>query len=204
MEVKTMNKDNKSLGLALRICIILTWVMSHISLFAILSGLENVESEGLDKDNVGERLLKVISDFAGKTTLYYVTFGMLFVCLALAIISRYKTRIYSFIFKIIALVIALLSMASGLEYIGAVRSCKDLSNLVITGTSKEAIQNALVSANFSGDAAKIAETLSNKEEASLALAGYIFPIFILFILTITSIHCLVKKKDPNNTSSANE
>ena len=62
-----MNTDNKNLNLALRIMLIATWVMSNISIFAIFSGLKNVDTKGLDKDNVAERLLNVISDFASKT-----------------------------------------------------------------------------------------------------------------------------------------
>ncbi len=196
-----MNKENKNINLALRICLIVTWIMSNISLFVLFSGLANIETEGLDKDNIGERLLKVISDFSSKTTLYYVTMAMLVVCLVLAVISRYKTTIVSYIFKLLSLLLSLVMMIGGVTYVGALRECSGLSGLVVNGTSKEAVEAALSSANFSGDASKIAETLTNKDEAAAAFAGYLFPIFILFVLMITSIHCLVKKSDPNNKGS---
>ena len=196
-----MNKTNKNLGLAMRIAIIATWIMSNINLFAILSGFKNVDTNGLDKDNIGDRLLKVLSDFASKTTLYYVTFGMIFACLVLAVVSRYKTTLVSFIFKIVGLGFALIFMGAGLEYIGALSSCKGLTNLTIEGTSTEAVQAALSSAGLSDDVEKVAKTLTNKDEALAAFGGYIFPILILFILMITSIHCLVKKSDPNNKGS---
>lgn len=196
-----MNKTNKNLGLAMRIAIIATWIMSNINLFAILSGFKNVDTNGLDKDNIGDRLLKVLSDFASKTTLYYVTFGMIFACLVLAVVSRYKTTLVSFVFKIVGLGFALIFMGGGLEYIGALSSCKGLTNLTIEGTSTEAVQAALSSAGLSDDVEKVAKTLTNKDEALAAFGGYIFPILILFILMITSIHCLVKKSDPNNKGS---
>lgn len=193
-----MNKENKTLNLALRIAIIVTWLMSNISLFVMLSGFSNVDTNGLDKNNVGERLLKVIGDIAGNTTFYYVTFAMLCICLVLAVITRYKTRLVSYIFKILGLVISLMAVGGGFEYIGALGSCKGLSNLAIDGTSTEAVQSALSSAGLTDNVENVAKTLTNSDEAAAAIAGYIFPIFILFILMITSIHCLVKKSDPNN------
>ena len=172
--------------------------MSNISLFVMLSGFSNVDTNGLDKNNVGERLLKVIGDIAGNTTFYYVTFAMLCICLVLAVITRYKTRLVSYIFKILGLVISLMAVGGGFEYIGALGSCKGLSNLAIDGTSTEAVQSALSSAGLTDNVENVAKTLTNSDEAAAAIAGYIFPIFILFILMITSIHCLVKKSDPNN------
>ena len=85
------NKENKTLNLAFRICLILTWVMSNISVVALLTGFKNIETDGLDKEAAGN-----------------------------------------------------------------------------------------------------------------ALVAYMLPIFILFILTITTIHCLVKKSDPNNKNSGSE
>ncbi len=192
-----MNKENKTLGLAFRISIIVTWIMSNISLFVLFSGLKNIETEGIDKDNIADRMLKIIGDFADKTTLYYVTLGMLAACLVLCIITRYKTKLVSYIFRIIGLAISLFSMIAGVEYIGALRSCKGLS-LTVTGTKTEEIAAALSAAGLSDNVDNVAKTLTNKDEAAAAFAGYLIPIFILFVLMITSIHCLVKKKDPNN------
>lgn len=196
-----MNKENKTLNLALRICIILTWVMSNVSLFVFFSGLANIESEGLDEKNFPERLFKIIGDFADKVTLYYVVLGLVAVCLVLSVLTRYKTRMHSFIVKIIFLAISLVSMISGLEYINALGNCKGLSNLTYSGFTADSVASALTSAGCSGDVQNIAQTLTDKEAAANAIGGYIFPIFILFILTITSIHCLVKRHDPNNKNS---
>ena len=199
------NKENKTLGLALRICLIVTWLMTNISVFVLLSGFANFDkAKNPDKQKTAQEVLKIIGDLGSKTTLYYVTFGLIAVCLALAVISRYKTPLVSFIFKIVGLGFALLFMGAGMNYIGALSSCKGLSNLTVDGTSTEAVQTALSSAGFSGDAAETAKILTNQDELFLAIAGYIFPIIILFILTITSIHCLVKKKDPNAKSSSSE
>ena len=193
-----MNKENKSLNIALRVCIILTWLMSNVSLIAMMTGLKNIKTEGLDKDNVIDRILEVLGDFGSNTVFYYVTLGMVGACLLLAILTRYKTSIVSFVAKIVFLAFTLTTMIGGLTYVGALGSCGGLANLTVTGTSAEAIQTALTNANFSGDAASVAETLVNKDEAGAALAGYFFPILVLFVLMITSIHCLVKRNDPNN------
>ena len=191
------NKENKTLGLALRICLIATWVMSCISVFVLMTGLKNIQTDGLDKDNVGVRLVRIVGDFGDKTTLYYVTFGMLIACLVLAVVSKYKTKTVSYIFKIIGLGISVIAMASGFEYISALRSCKGLPALSVTNTSKDAVAQALSSAGFSGNAAQTAGILTSKEQGSDLFGGYFFPLLILFILLITSIHCLVKKNDPN-------
>ncbi len=191
------NKENKTLGLALRICLIATWVMSCISVFVLMTGLKNIQTDGLDKDNVGVRLVRIVGDFGDKTTLYYVTFGMLIACLVLAVVSKYKTKTVSYIFKIIGLGISVIAMASGFEYISALRSCKGLPALSVTSTSKDAVAQALSSAGFSGNAAQTAGILTSKEQGSDLFGGYFFPLLILFILLITSIHCLVKKNDPN-------
>ena len=191
------NKENKTLGLALRICLIATWVMSCISVFVLMTGLKNIQTDGLDKDNVGVRLVRIVGDFGDKTTLYYVTFGMLIACLVLAVVSKYKTKTVSYIFKIIGLGISVIAMVSGFEYISALRSCKGLPALSVTSTSKDAVAQALSSAGFSGNAAQTAGILTSKEQGSDLFGGYFFPLLILFILLITSIHCLVKKNDPN-------
>ncbi len=191
------NKENKTLGLALRICLIATWVMSCISVFVLMTGLKNIQTDGLDKDNVGVRLVRIVGDFGDKTTLYYVTFGMLIACLVLAVVSKYKTKTVSYIFKIIGLGISVIAMVSGFEYISALRSCKGLPALSVTSTSKDAVAQALSSAGFSGNAAQTAGILTSKEQGSDLFVGYFFPLLILFILLITSIHCLVKKNDPN-------
>ena len=197
-----MNKENKSLNLALRILIILTWIMSNISLFAIASGMSKLDTKDLNQDNTAERLLDIIGDFASKTTFYYVTLGMVIECLALAIITRYMTTLVSYIFKILELLIAMMTMISGLNYVNALRACKGLSDIKISGTSAEEVASALSSAGLDKNVDDIAKTLTDANEAGAALAGYMFPILILFILTITSIHCLVKKKDPNNKNKA--
>ncbi len=95
-------------------------------------------------------------------------------------------------------------MISGFDYIGALNSCKGLSGAAANGTSKEAVTQALTSAGFSGNASETAKMLTDKEAAGNALVAYMLPIFILFILTITTIHCLVKKSDPNNKNSGSE
>ena len=95
-------------------------------------------------------------------------------------------------------------MISGFDYIGALSSCKGLSGAAANGTSKEAVTQALTSAGFSGNASETAKMLTDKDAAANALVAYMLPIFILFILTITTIHCLVKKSDPNNKNSGSE
>ncbi|MBP1537528.1 MAG: hypothetical protein ILA17_06640 [Ruminococcus sp.] len=199
-----MNKENKTLNLAFRICLILTWVMSNISFFAMMTGFKNIETDGLNEKNIAERMLKIIGDFGSKTVFYYITFGMLAACVVLAIVTRYKTKLVSYIFRLLGLVLALMTMISGFDYIGALSSCKGLSGIAANGTSKEAVTQALTSAGFSGNASETAKMLTDKDAAGGALAAYILPIIVLFILTITTIHCLVKKKDPNNKNGGSE
>ena len=198
------NKENKTLNLAFRICLILTWVMSNISFFAMMTGFKNIETDGLDKDNIAERMLKIIGDFGSKTVFFYITFGMLAACVVLAIVARYKTRLVAYVFRLLGLAFALTTMISGFDYIGALSSCKGLSGVAANGTSKEAVTQALTSAGFSGNASETAKMLTDKEAAGNALVAYMLPIFILFILTITTIHCLVKKSNPNNKNSGSE
>lgn len=196
-----MNKDNKILGLAMRFCIIITWIMCNISLFVMLTGMKNVDVDGMDKDNAAERMLKVIGDFGDKTTLYYVTFGMLIICLVLAVLSKYKTGKGAFIAKIVFLFMSVYSAFSGFEYLKALSDVKGIK-LDVSGTSVDAISKALADANFSGNAESVAKTLGDKDAVGALVSGYFFPLLVLFVLTITSIHCLVKKKDPNNTQSS--
>ena len=203
------NKENKTLGLALRICLIVTWLMTNISVFVLLSGFANfdkgaLDSKNPDKQKTAQEVLKIIGDLGSKTTLYYVTFGLIAVCLALAVISRYKTKTVSYVFKIIFLLFSISTMAGGFEFLSALRSCKGLSALSATGTSKDAVAQALSSAGFSGNAADTANILTSKEQVGNALGGYLIPLFVLFVIMITSIHCLVKKKDPNAKSSSEE
>ena len=199
-----MNKENKTLNIALRVCIILTWIMSNVSFFGTMMGMKNINIDGLNENNITERLLEVLGDIGSNTYFYYITMGMVGACLLLAILTRYKTRMVSFIFKIVFLGFTLITMIGGIGYVNALGQCSGLSNLTITGTSADAIKASLTAANFSGDAAKVAETLTNKDEAGAALAGYFMPLFVLFVLVITSIHCLVKRNDPNNKGGNQE
>ncbi|MBO5576390.1 MAG: hypothetical protein J5956_08885 [Ruminococcus sp.] len=196
-----MNKDNKILGLAMRFCIIITWIVCNISLFVMLTGMKNVDVDGMDKDNAAERMLKVIGDFGDKTTLYYVTFGMLIICLVLAVLSKYKTGKGAFIAKIVFLFMSVYSAFGGFEYLKALSDVKGIK-LAVSGTSTDAITKALSDAGYSGNAESVAKTLGDKDAASALIAGYFFPLLVLFVLMITSIHCLVKKKDPNCTQSS--
>ena len=192
-----MNKTNKGLNVILRLLIIVTWIASNISIVMLSSGIKNIETEGLSAENTGERLLKIISDFAGNTIYYYVTLGLLGGCLFFAILTRYKTRIVSYIFKILALGIALLSMLAGLDYVNAISACKGLNNLVVTGTDAASVASSLSAAGLTENVDQIAKTLTDSNESGAAVAGYFFPVIILFILVITSIHCLAKHSDPN-------
>ena len=165
-----MNKTNKNLNLALRILIILSWIMSNVSLFMMITGVKNINTDGLDKDNVGERLLDVVSDFAKNTTFYYVVLGMTACCLVLAIVTRYKTKMVSYVFKIIALVITVLSQIAGITYIGALGELKNVT-VKFSGTSKDAIVAGLKEAGVSGDVDSIAATLLNNNEAAATLGA---------------------------------
>ena len=196
-----MNKDNKILGLAMRFCIIITWIVCNISLFVMLTGMKNVDIDGMDKDNAAERMLRVIGDFGDKTTLYYITFGMLIICLILAVLSKYKTGKGAFIAKIVFMFMSVYSAFGGFEYLKALSDVKGVK-LDVSGTSVDAISKALADANFSGNAESVAKTLGDKDAVGSLVAGYFFPLLVLFVLMITSIHCLVKKKDPNSTQSS--
>lgn len=196
-----MNKTNRNINLVLRIGLILTWITSIVSMLSILSGLKGVDTQGMNEKNVGERLLAVIGDFADKTNLYYVTLGMVAVCLVLSVITRYKTKKGSYIGKITALFITLTTMINGLDFLSAIRSCKGLSNITVTGTDAGSVAASLTAAGFSGNAETVAQTLTDKDAAGALVAGYMIPILILFVLVITSVHCLVKRSDPNNTES---
>lgn len=198
-----MNKENKALNLAFRISIIVTWVMTNISLFVLITGFKNIETKDLNEKNFVERLLKIIGDFADKTTLYYVTLALICVCLVLCIITRYKTRLVSYIFRIVGLGFSLIAVIGGMEYISAVRSCKGLS-LAFVGSKTEEIASALSSAGMSDNVDHVAKVLTDSNEAGAAFGGYFIPIIILFILMITSIHCLVKRSDPNKVSGGSE
>ena len=195
-----MNKDNKALHISLRVCLIVTWLMSNVSFVMLAMGLKNINIEGLDKDNVVDRILEVIGDIGNNTTFYYVTMAMVGVCLLLSILTRYKTSIVSFAAKIIFLAFSFYTMITGLTYVNALGSLGGVTGLSVSGTSTEAMQSALEASSFSGDAAKVAEILTNKDEAGNGLAGYFLPIFVLFVLVITSIHCLVKRSDPNRVA----
>ncbi|MBR6103379.1 MAG: hypothetical protein IKP95_13210 [Ruminococcus sp.] len=195
-----MNKENKMLNIALRVMIFLTFIASIVSLGMLGKGLSNLKTDGLDTNNVGERMLDIIADIAGSVTFYYVVTAMTAVCLVLAIITRYKTRLVSYVFKIIFLALTLFGMIAGTEYIGAVRSCADAANLSFSGTDSASVAAALTSGGVS-DAENIAKILTNKDEAASALGGYMLPIMVFFVLMITSIHCLVKRNDPNKAGS---
>lgn len=202
--IMIMNKENKTLNLAFRICLIVTWLMSNISVVTLLTGFKNIETDGLDKDNIAERILKIIGDIGSKTTFFYITFGMVIACAVLAVVTRYKTKLVSYIFRLLSLLFVIMSMASGFEYLSAVNSCKGITGVAANGTSTEAVTQALASSSFSGNAAETAKMLTNKDAVGNALAAYILPIIVLFILTITTIHCLVKKSDPNKKGSSEE
>ena len=192
-----MNKENKNLNLALRILIIATWIMSNVSFFMLMTGMKNINTDGLDKDNVGERLFAVLGDFADKVSLYYVVLGMTAACLVLSFITRYKTTLLSFVFKLLALGVTLAGIISGLPYVGAIGKCKGLAELSVASFDQDSVEAALTAGGFSGNASEVAETLIDKDAAGGAVVGYIIPIMFLFILVITSIHCLVKRRDPN-------
>ena len=60
-----MNKTNKYLNIALRCGIFVSFILACASFGMIIGSFKNLKVEGLDENNVVERILGIIPDMTG-------------------------------------------------------------------------------------------------------------------------------------------
>ena len=200
-----MNKTNKYLNIALRCGIFVSFILACASFGMIIGSFKNLKVEGLDENNVVERILGIIPDMTGAFKVYTIVVIVLGITLVLSILTRYKARIVSLIFRPLTLLICFMTFVSGMPVANAFNKLATYSNLNITAHDKESLAASLTASGVSADdVTRISEDLSNKDNLLVVIGAYFIVPFLVFILVCTSIHCLVKSKDPNNKGESEE
>ena len=196
-----MNKTNKYLNIALRCGIIASFVLSIVSFGLMLGGLKNIDTNGLDKDNFVERFLAIINDMTGAAKVYIIVMIVLGITLILSVITRYKARLVSLVFRTLTLLICFVTFFGGLRVANALNTLGTYSDLNIVAHNKDTLIESLTANGVTAaDVTKIADDLTDKDSVAMVLAAYMIVPLLLFILICTSIHCLAKRKDPNGVA----
>ncbi len=199
-----MNKTNKYLNIALRCMIFVSFVMMIVLWGAFFKAFgkafvdSGVKIAGLSTEEqsrvIVEQFLGSLNEFTGAFTLYYVELVFLCITALLSLLTRYKAKIVSFIFRTLTLLLTVLVFFGGAEVPMAISKLGNYSGLSITAHDKESLISSLTANGVSAaDVDSIAATLSDKEQIGGTLVAYVFVPMLLFILVITSIHCLVKR-----------
>ena len=209
-----MNKTNKYLNIALRVMIFASFIMIFVLWGSLFKAVGDTFSKDMDMNGLSsseqteaivERFLENIDKFIGAFNLYKVELVMLAVTAVLSILTRYKTRAVSFVFRTLALVLQVGIFFSGLALPQAFSKLGTYKDLAISATDKDSLVQSLTDNGVTAsDIDKIADTLTSQQEIGNTLLAYLGVPFVLFILVITSIHCLAKKSDPNNPQSDND
>lgn len=209
-----MNKTNKYLNIVLRVMIFASFIMIFVLWGSLFKAAGDTFSKDMNLDGLSsseqtevivERFLENIDKFIGAFSLYKVELVMLAVTAVLSILTRYKTRMVSFIFRTLALVLQVGIFFSGLALPQAFSKLGTYKDLAISATDKDSLVQSLTDNGVTAsDIDKIADTLTSQQEIGNTLLAYLGVPFVLFILVITSIHCLAKKSDPNNPQSDND
>lgn len=210
-----MNKTNKYLNLALRCMIFLAFVMTIVLWAAAFNGFYETFKDSADEltkltgkeqeTKIIETFLSGVNKFGSAFTLYIVEVIILAVTAVLSLLTRYKTRVVSFVFRTLTLILTAFIFFEGIGIPNAFKKLSTYTDLTITAHDKDSLIASLTAGGVSSaDVNSISDALANKEQiASTIMAYFIGPLF-LFILVITSIHCLVKRNDPNNSAGSEE
>ena len=209
-----MNKTNKNLNIALRVMIFASFIMIFVLWGSLFKAAGDTFSKDMNLDGLSsseqtevivERFFFFFDKFIGAFNLYKVELVMLAVTAVLSILTRYKTRMVSFIFRTLALVLQAGIFFSGLALPQAFAKLGTYKDLAVSATDKDSLVQSLTDNGVTAaDVEKIADTLTSQEEIANTLLAYLGVPFVLFILVITSIHCLAKRSDPNNPQSDND
>ncbi|MBQ6229830.1 MAG: hypothetical protein IJJ74_01795 [Eubacterium sp.] len=155
----------------------------------------------MDKDDPGriDDFISAINSFIG---LYKIVFIGTCAALILSVISKYRCKKKSIVFRTIFLLILTVAMVIGLKVNNTLHDVTEvLDKMQITDLNKVTKQVCIDAGITPSRAEELAETLSANDSfgAVMSMTIAIFVSAILyFILTITSLHNLLKKE---NTAS---
>lgn len=197
-----MSTTNKRLDLIFRCGIFLSLILTVANQGIFLSGLKNIKIEGLDENNFIERFLGAVNDFSDGIVIYSITIGVLAVCTVLSLMTRYKARLTSMIFRTSALAVCTVSYLSGLTAERAVSKLTGYAGVTVSAAGRDSLMTCLSSQGVSADDVTfISDTLTDTGRLfSLCSAMFLIP-SVLAVLTVTSIHCFIKHSDPNAPAS---
>ena len=159
----------------------------------------------MDKDD-RSKTGDFISAINGFTGLYKVVFFGSCAALILSVLSNYKCKKKSIVFRTIFLLILTVAMVIGLKVNNALNEVTDvLDKMQITDLNKVTKQVCIDAGITPERAAELAETLNANDSlgAVMSMTIAIFVSAILyFILSITSLHNLLKKDNSSSGGAA--
>ncbi|MBR1675571.1 MAG: hypothetical protein IJ703_11535 [Eubacterium sp.] len=188
-----MNENTRKIfNTVFRIVIFICFILSVIMVINLISFIII-----MDKDDPG-RINDFISAINSFTGLYKVVFIGTCAALILSIISKYRCKKKSIVFRTIFLLILTVAMVIGLKVNNALHDVTEvLDKMQITDLNKVTKQVCIDAGISPSRAEELAETLSANDSlgAVMSMTIAIFVSAILyFILTITSLHNLLKKE----------
>ena len=188
-----MNENTRKIfNTVFRIVIFICFILSVIMVINLISFIII-----MDKDDPG-RINDFISAINSFTGLYKVVFIGTCAALILSIISKYRCKKKSIVFRTIFLLILTVAMVIGLKVNNALHDVTEvLDKMQITDLNKVTKQVCIDAGISPSRAEELAETLSANDSlgAVMSMTIAIFVSAILyFILTITSLHKLLKKE----------
>jgi glucan phosphoethanolaminetransferase (alkaline phosphatase superfamily) len=197
-----MNENTRKIyNTVFRIVIFICFIMSVIMVINLISFIII-----MDKDDPG-RIDDFISAINSFTGLYKIVFIGTCAALILSIISKYRCKKKSIVFRTIFLLILTVAMVIGLKVNNALNEVTDvLDKMQITDLNKVTKQVCIDAGITPERATELAETLNANDSlgAVMSMTIAIFVSAILyFILSITSLHNLLKK-DTNSSGGAAE
>ena len=192
-----MNENTRKIfNTVFRIVIFICFIMSVIMVINLISFIII-----MDKDDPG-RIDDFISAINSFTGLYKIVFIVTCAALILSVISKYRCKKKSIVFRTIFLLILTVAMVIGLKVNNALHDVTEvLDKMQITDLNKVTKQVCIDAGITPARAEELAETLSANDSlgAVMTMTIAIFVSAILyFILSITSLHNLLKKE---NTAS---
>ena len=189
-----MNKESKALNTAFRIIVFATFVMTSVSISVFLYYVlkMNTSESGNKLEDTAVLLEKLSLTFK----MYDYILAALVICLAASLATRYRATMISYITRNILLIFTLFRQFKGrtapaafLKFLGYLEKA-DIDYYGMTDTE---LESALLDSGIKQAELDRPDNMITEENLNAMLLAAVTAMIVLFLLSLTSMHSLLKK-----------
>ncbi|MBR1383160.1 MAG: hypothetical protein IJ555_05035 [Ruminococcus sp.] len=189
-----MNKESKALNTAFRLIVFITFVMTSVSISVFLYYVlkMNTSKSGNKLEDTAFLLDKLSLTFK----MYDYILVALIICLIASLATRYRATMISYITRNILLIFTLFRQFKGrtapaafLKFLGYLEK----ANIDYYGMTDRELENALLDSGIKQAELDRLDGLITEGNLNATLLAAVTAMVVLFLLSLTSMHSLLKK-----------